>query len=80
MNLKRLLRGDRLRDSRIAGNKACRRHVDVQKRAGGLLNAIDDLAGLFGRVGLERDEVNILRGILSSTQTHTGHGRKGGLS
>ena len=38
------------------------------------------LRRLFGRVGLERDEVNILRGILSSTQTHTGHGRKGGLS
>lgn len=38
------------------------------------------LRRLFGRVGLERDEVNILRGILSLTQTHTGHGRKGGLS
>ena len=35
------------------------------------------LRRLFGRVGLERDEVNILRGILASTQVHTSHGRKG---
>lgn len=31
---------------------------------------------LFGRVRLERDEVNILRGVLASTQVRTGHGRK----
>ena len=32
---------------------------------------------LFGRARLEQDEVNILRGILASTQVKTGHGRKG---
>ena len=35
------------------------------------------LRRLFGRAGLERDEINILRGILASTQEKTGHGRKG---
>ncbi|RIX41527.1 MAG: RNA methyltransferase [Rhodocyclales bacterium GT-UBC] len=35
------------------------------------------LRRLFGRSRLERDEVNILRGILASTQIKTGHGRKG---
>ncbi len=35
------------------------------------------LRRLFGRAELERDEVNILRGILASTQQRTGHGRKG---
>ncbi len=34
------------------------------------------LRRLFGRVRLEKDEVNILRGILSSTQQKTGHGRR----
>ncbi len=34
------------------------------------------LRRLFGRTRLERDEVNILRGILASTQVKTGHGRK----
>lgn len=34
------------------------------------------LRRLFGRAGLERDEVNILRGILASTQQPTRHGRK----
>lgn len=34
------------------------------------------LRRLFGRVRLEKDEVNILRGILASTQVKTGHGRK----
>jgi tRNA/rRNA methyltransferase len=34
------------------------------------------LRRLFGRIRLERDEVNILRGILASTQIKTGHGRK----
>ena len=33
------------------------------------------LRRLFGRVGLERDEINILRGILAATQQRTGHGR-----
>ncbi len=35
------------------------------------------LRRLFGRSRLERDEINILRGILASTQVRTGHGRKG---
>ena len=35
------------------------------------------LRRLFGRVRLEKDEINILRGILASTQEKTGHGRKG---
>ena len=35
------------------------------------------LRRLFGRVRLEKDEINILRGILASTQVKTGHGRKG---
>jgi len=35
------------------------------------------LRRLFGRSRLERDEINILRGILASTQVKTGHGRKG---
>lgn len=35
------------------------------------------LRRLFGRAALERDEVNILRGILSATQKPTGHGRRG---
>ena len=34
------------------------------------------LRRLFGRAGLERDEVNILRGILSATQKPTRHGRQ----
>lgn len=34
------------------------------------------LRRLFGRAGVERDEINILRGILASTLTHTGHARK----
>lgn len=34
------------------------------------------LRRLFGRARLERDEINILRGILASTQVKTGHGRK----
>ena len=35
------------------------------------------LRRLFGRARLEKDEINILRGILSATQSRTGHGRKG---
>ncbi len=34
------------------------------------------LRRLFGRAGLEKDEINILRGILASTQVRTGYGRK----
>ena len=35
------------------------------------------LRRLFGRARLEKDEVNILRGILAATQNRTAHGRKG---
>ena len=35
------------------------------------------LRRLFSRTGLEKDEINILRGILASTQVRTGFGRKG---
>jgi tRNA/rRNA methyltransferase len=34
------------------------------------------LRRLFGRTRLEKDEINILRGILAATQSGTGHGRK----
>lgn len=34
------------------------------------------LRRLFGRIRLERDEVNILRGVLASTQNKTGHGSR----
>lgn len=34
------------------------------------------LRRLFGRVRLEKDEINILRGVLASTQVRTGHGHK----
>jgi tRNA/rRNA methyltransferase len=31
---------------------------------------------LFGRARVERDEINILRGILAATRNGTGHARK----
>lgn len=34
------------------------------------------LRRLFGRIRLEKDEINILRGILASTQIRTAHGKK----
>ena len=34
------------------------------------------LRRLFGRVRLEKDEINILRGILAATQEKTSHGRR----
>lgn len=37
---------------------------------------IPKLRRMFGRTRLEKDEINILRGILSATQQKTGHGRK----
>lgn len=37
---------------------------------------LQKLRRLFARAGLERDEVNILRGILAATQQKTGHGRR----
>lgn len=37
---------------------------------------IPKLRRLFGRIRLERDEVNILRGVLAATQNPTGHGKR----
>jgi tRNA/rRNA methyltransferase len=34
------------------------------------------LRRLFGRARLEKDEINILRGILASTRTPTAHGKR----
>lgn len=38
---------------------------------------LQKLRRLFGRVRLEKDEINILRGVLAATQVKTGYGRKG---
>ena len=37
---------------------------------------LQKLRRLFGRARLEKDEINILRGVLASTQVKTSHGRK----
>lgn len=34
------------------------------------------LRRLFGRIRMEKDEINILRGVLASTQTPTAHGKR----
>jgi len=58
-------------------------HLEAVMTATGFYNPeqpgrlMPKLRRLFGRARLERDEVNILRGVLASTQTKTGHGRKG---
>jgi tRNA/rRNA methyltransferase len=58
-------------------------HLEAVMTATGFFNPLQPgrllpkLRRLFGRVRLEKDEVNILRGILASTQARTGHGRKG---
>ncbi|MBS1158730.1 MAG: methyltransferase TrmH, group 1 [Proteobacteria bacterium] len=57
-------------------------HLEAVMTATGFYNPeqpgrlLPKLRRLFGRVRLERDEVNILRGVLASTQVRTGHGRK----
>lgn len=57
-------------------------HLEQVMTATGFFNPqqpgrlLPKLRRLFGRVALERDEVNILRGILASTQSRTGHGRR----
>lgn len=57
-------------------------HLEAVMTATGFFNPqqpgrlLPKLRRLFGRAGLEKDEVNILRGILSATQKPTGHGRK----
>lgn len=58
-------------------------HLEAVMTATGFFNPLQPgrllpkLRRLFGRVRLEKDEVNILRGILASTQVRTEHGRKG---
>jgi tRNA/rRNA methyltransferase len=58
-------------------------HLEAVMTATGFFNPeqpgrlLPKLRRLFGRVRLEKDEINILRGILASTQVKTGHGRKG---
>jgi len=57
-------------------------HLEAVMTATGFFNPLQPgrllpkLRRLFGRVRLEKDEVNILRGILASTQVRTEHGRK----
>ncbi len=57
-------------------------HLEAVMTATGFYNPeqpgrlMPKLRRLFGRARLERDEVNILRGILSATQSATRHGRK----
>lgn len=59
------------------------RHLEAVMTETGFFNPqqpgrlLPKLRRLFGRARLEKDEVNILRGILASTQEKTGHGRKG---
>ena len=56
-------------------------HLESVMTATGFFNPehpgrlIPKLRRLFGRVRLERDEVNILRGVLAATQNPTGHGK-----
>jgi tRNA/rRNA methyltransferase len=57
-------------------------HLETVMRDTGFLNPaqpgrlMPKLRRLFGRARLERDEVNILRGLLAATRQPTGHGRK----
>lgn len=57
-------------------------HLEAVMTATGFYNPeqpgrlMPKLRRLFGRARLERDEINILRGVLASTQVKTGHGRK----
>lgn len=57
-------------------------HLESVMTATGFFNPehpgrlIPKLRRLFGRVRLERDEVNILRGVLAATQNPTGHGKR----
>ncbi len=57
-------------------------HLQVVMSATGFYNPgqpgrlMPKLRRLFGRARLERDEVNILRGVLAATQQQTGHGTR----
>lgn len=56
-------------------------HLEAVMTASGFYNPaqpgrlLPKLRRLFGRARLEKDEINILRGILAATQQRTGHGR-----
>jgi len=58
-------------------------HLESVMTATGFFNPkqpgrlLPKLRRLFGRARLERDEINILRGVLAATEVRTGHGRKG---
>lgn len=58
-------------------------HLEAVVTATGFFNPeqpgrlMPKLRRLFSRARLEKDEINILRGVLASTQVKTGHGRKG---
>jgi tRNA/rRNA methyltransferase len=57
-------------------------HLEAVAVASGFLNPdqpgrlMPKLRRLFARARPERDEINILRGLLAATQQPTGHGRK----
>ena len=57
-------------------------HIEAVALASGFYNPqqpgrlFAKIRRLFSRAQLERDEVNILRGILASTQNKTGHGKR----
>jgi tRNA/rRNA methyltransferase len=57
-------------------------HLEAVMTATGFYNPeqpgrlLPKLRRMFGRIRLEKDEINILRGVLASTQVKTGHGRK----
>lgn len=58
------------------------RHLEAVMTDSGFFNPqqpgrlLPKLRRLFARARLERDEVNILRGILAATQAKTGHGKR----
>ncbi|MCL2345232.1 MAG: RNA methyltransferase [Desulfobulbus sp.] len=64
-------------------NEGLLRHLEAVMTATGFYNPaqpgrlLPKLRRLFSRARLEKEEINILRGILAATQTGTGHGRKG---
>ncbi|HEX6735726.1 MAG TPA: RNA methyltransferase [Azonexus sp.] len=63
-------------------NEGFFRHLETVMTATGFFNPaqpgrlMPKLRRLFGRARLEKDEINILRGILAATQQGTGHGRR----
>jgi len=59
------------------------RHLETVMTATGFFNPaqpgrlLPKLRRLFNRARLEKEEINILRGILAATEKSTGHGRRG---